>query len=66
VGPSASGVHFADGGTFHPRGEPTTKGQPTYRQSLVAVPESFWLACFGQMTLAEAMGWLDQDDVVIP
>jgi len=29
-------------------------------------PESFWLTCFGQMTLAEAMGWLDQDDVVIP
>lgn len=27
---------------------------------------SFWRACLDQMTLAEAMGWLDRDGVAIP
>lgn len=27
---------------------------------------AFWLACFGEMPLAEAMAWLDRDGVVIP
>jgi hypothetical protein len=26
----------------------------------------FWMACFDQMTLAEAMGWLDRDGLIIP
>ncbi len=27
---------------------------------------SFWSACFHQMSLADAMAWLDREDVIIP
>jgi len=27
---------------------------------------AFWMACFDQMTLSEAMEWLDRDGVIIP
>lgn len=27
---------------------------------------TFWIACFDQMSLAEAMGWLDRDGVIVP
>ena len=31
-----------------------------------ASPTAFWLTCFGRMSLADAMAWLDRDGVVIP
>jgi len=31
-----------------------------------AAQTSFWPACFRRMSLADAMGWLDRDGVVIP
>ncbi len=31
-----------------------------------ATPQDFWPACFDEMTLAESMGWLERDGVIIP